>query len=193
MLHLCIKPLSLFLPAPTSDEPFTVDDFCIDSIFCKGQGLTGSVYMLSTLLILVFLTILNNWFLLCCNQGSGFIGSHSACAIRSGDLSFKVKAGVSWKNKSGEGGSLLSNILSSIVCAVAPLSYTRSTPIFLGPFFLGVLMGLAIVLIYLCRWITWNIFTYSLKWQIPIETKRSLCHFLINSRGMGLEKCNPNS
>eukprot|EP00063_Salmo_salar_P065832 XP_014040667.1 PREDICTED: sushi, nidogen and EGF-like domain-containing protein 1 [Salmo salar] len=47
-------------PAPTSDEPFPVDDFCIDSIFCKGQGLTGSVYMLSTFSILVFLTILNN-------------------------------------------------------------------------------------------------------------------------------------
>ncbi|XP_036837175.1 sushi, nidogen and EGF-like domain-containing protein 1 isoform X4 [Oncorhynchus mykiss] len=47
-------------PAPTSDEPFAIDDFCIDSIFCKGQGLTGSVYMLSTLLILVFLTILNH-------------------------------------------------------------------------------------------------------------------------------------
>uniref|UniRef100_A0A4W5R4F4 NIDO domain-containing protein n=1 Tax=Hucho hucho TaxID=62062 RepID=A0A4W5R4F4_9TELE len=47
-------------PAPTSDDPFAVDDSCIDSIFCNGQGLTGSVYMLSTLLILVFLTILNN-------------------------------------------------------------------------------------------------------------------------------------
>lgn len=104
----------------------TVDPTDTDSIFDNGQSLFGSLYMLSALFIMVFLTILR---IDSYNQGRGFIGSLSPCTIRSGDFSFIVKADVPWENKSGEGGNLMPKVLSS-VCAITSLSYPRSAPLF---------------------------------------------------------------